>query len=380
MSKHMVRSFMSVLVMSLVVAACGTGGSSPSTTEASGTPTTLGASPGTTAASGTTEASLAGMRVAWVLRGFDGYQQGQSAWFQQAAEADGVEVTLINGEDDHLLQVQAIDDLIAAGIDGIVWQMVDPAAGIESAKRIREAGIPLVYMGAVPAPDSGAPVAPFVPFNDMQGPAEAAGAEAATWVTENLNDVPKVVLFDWVELPVCHEERMTPFMNGVLSVAPDAETVFWDTVPPNKDGTLAKMEDQLQANPDFNIFTGCGGDLILGGIAGLQAAGRATATNKVPDTEWILTIDGTPEELDLLLDQNTSIVRTIALLPKETGEQVWATLRGVIIGEIAADSADVEALPAIMYTDDMTCEEIAEAYSIQYGLTEIYTPIDCSKY
>ena len=121
---------------------------------------------------------------------------------------------------------------------------------------------------------------------------------------------------------------MTPFMEGVKSVAPDAQAVFWDTVPPTKDGTLAKMEDQLQRDPDFNIFTGCGGDLILGGIAGLQAAGRATATNKAPDTEWILTIDGTPEELDLLLDKNTSIVRTITLLPKETGEAVWATLKG----------------------------------------------------
>ncbi len=326
------------------------------------------------------EGPLAGKRVAWVLRGYDGYQQAQSSWFKAAAEADGVEVTLINGKDNHLLQANAIDDLIAAKVDGIVWQMVDPDAGIESAKKIREAGIPLVYTGHVPEAGSGAPVAPFVPFNDMRPLAKQAGAEAAQWVIDNLKQTPKVVLFDWVEIPVCHEERMTPFFEGVKSVAPDAEVVFWDTVPPTKDGTLAKMEDQLQRDPDFNIFTGCGGDLILGGIAGLQAAGRAEAVDKVPQTEWILTIDGTPEELDLLLDRDTSIVRTITLLPKETGETVWATLKGVIDGEIAADSALVANLPALMYTDQMSCEEIAKVYETQYGLTEIYTPIDCSKY
>jgi ABC-type sugar transport system substrate-binding protein len=326
------------------------------------------------------EGSMEGKRVAWVLRGYDGYQQAQSAWFKASAEADGAEVTLINGKDDHLLQANAIDDLIAAKVDGIVWQMVDPDAGIESAKKIREAGIPFVYMAHIPEEGSGAPKAPFVPFNDMAPMAKQAGAEAAQWVKDNLNESPKVVLFDWVEIPVCHEERMKPFFEGVKSVAPDAEVIFWDTVPPTKDGTLAKMEDQLQRDPDFNIFTGCGGDLILGGIAGLQANGRAKAKDKVPETEWILTIDGTPEELDLLLDQNTSIVRTISLLPKETGEAVWSTLKGVMSGEIAQDADITVALPALIYTDEMACEEIAKVYETQYGLTDIYTPIDCAKY
>ena len=93
-----------------------------------------------------------------------------------------------------------------------------------------------------------------------------------------------------------------------------------------------------------------------------------------------MTIDGTPEELDLLLDKDTSIVRTITLLPKETGEAVWSTLKGVITGEIAPDADVVVGVPAMMYTDEMTCEEIAKVYETQYGLTEIYKPIDCTKY
>ena len=137
-------------------------------------------------------------------------------------------------------------------------------------------------MGHVPKKDSGAPAAPFVPFNDIRPLAKQAGAEAAKWVVSNWARPQKWSCSIGSSFPFAMMERMTPFFEGVKSVAPDAEVVFWDTVPPTKDGTLAKMEDQLQRDPDFNIFTGCGGDLILGGVAGLQAAGRAKATDKVP--------------------------------------------------------------------------------------------------
>ncbi|MBA3413641.1 MAG: hypothetical protein H0U10_00245, partial [Chloroflexia bacterium] len=40
---------------------------------------------------------LEGQRLAFVLWGFDGYQQAQGNWFQDLAEAQGAEVTLIDG-------------------------------------------------------------------------------------------------------------------------------------------------------------------------------------------------------------------------------------------------------------------------------------------
>jgi ABC-type sugar transport system substrate-binding protein len=162
------------------------------------------------------------------------------------------------------------------------------------------------------------------------------------------------------------------------SVTPDIDIVFWDTVPTTKDGTLAKMEDQLQANPDFNVFTGCGGDLILGGIAGLQAAGRAKAVDKVPTTEWILTIDGTPAEIELLLDKTTSIMETITLTPKENGEKTWATLKQVMLGEVAQNSDLTIDLPGTILPTD--CAELATIYEAQYSITDSYQPVDCTKY
>jgi ribose transport system substrate-binding protein len=355
----------------MLFTACSPGATTAPGTGQSATPTN-GASGGA--------GSLQGKKIAWVLWGNDGYQQGQSQALKQAAEADGVNVTLIDGKNDPLVQAKAIDDLIAAHVDGIVWQAADPAAATEPAKRIRAANIPLVYVGVAPDASANVP-APLVPFNNSYNLTKVAGTDAAKFVTETLKQTPKVVLFDLLNLPLCHDERMTGFMDGVKSVAPDAETVFWDTVPTTKDGTTAKMENQLQANPDFNIFTGCGGDLILGGIAALQAAGRAEAVDKVPQTEWILTIDGTPAEMSLLLDPTTSIMETMTLTPYENGIAAWAALKKIMTGELKQDSSDViDTGAGLIYYKTQGCDEINKTYTLEYGLTEIYQPIDCSKY
>ena len=366
----------------LLFAAC----SSSATSSPSAAPTTApsvaasaapsAAAPSASAAAG----SLAGKKIAWVLWGNDGYQQGQSQALKKAAEAEGATVTLIDGKNDPLVQAKAIDDLIAAHVDGIVWQAADPAAAVEPAKRIRAAGIPLVYVGVAPDKSANVP-APIVPFNNSYELTKKAGADAATFVTQTMKQTPKVVLFDLMNLPLCHDERMTGFMDGVKSVAPDAKTVFWDTVPTTKDGTTSKMENQLQANPDFNIFTGCGGDLILGGIAALQAAGRAKSVNGVPQTEWILTIDGTPAELQLLLDPNTSIEETMTLTPYENGVAAWGALKDIMTGALPADSDKViDTGAGLTYLKSQKCSEIAPIFEKEYGLTQIYQPLDCSKY
>jgi ribose transport system substrate-binding protein len=381
------RSFPSRLVAvgvtaALLITACS--GAAPTPVPVTAPPAPSVAAPSvaapSVAASAAAGGSVQGKKIAWVLWGNDGYQQGQSQSLKQAAEAEGVNVTLIDGKNDPLVQAKAIDDLIAAHIDGIVWQAADPAAAVEPAKKIRAAGIPLVYVGVAPDASAGVP-APLVPFNNSFSLTKKAGADAATFVTQTMHQTPKVVLFDLVNLPLCHDERMTGFMDGVKSVAPDAKTVFWDTVPTTKDGTTAKMENQLQANPDFNIFTGCGGDLILGGIAALQAAGRAKSVNGVPQTEWILTIDGTPAELQLLLDPTTSIEETMTLTPFENGVAAWGALKKIITGQLKPDSADtIDTGAGLIYLKSQKCPELAPIFQKEYGLTQIYKPLDCSKY
>ena len=272
---------------------------------------------------------LTGKNVAFVLWGFDGYQQGQGNWFKKIAEeASAASVNLIDGKVDPSVQLRALDDLIAGGIDGIAYQPVEPAAAVPSIQAAQAAGIPLVIIGARPDPASA--VAPAALFNDYETTFKA-GEHAAAWLKETKpGEKAKLVIFDVLTLGYCKDDRMQGFIDGVSATmgADNVEIKFRDTVEHKREVSLAKMEDQLQRDPDFNIFTACGADGVLGGIAALQAAGRATAVDKVPQTEYIFTIDGTPSELELLFAKDSSVMETMTLTPKENGTAAASLLSG----------------------------------------------------
>jgi ABC-type sugar transport system substrate-binding protein len=339
------------LVVVVLVAAVACGGSSPPTSAK----------------------TVSGKKVAWVLWGTDAYAQAKSAAFKKAAEAEGLTVTIIDGKNDPVVQSKAIDTLIAQHIDGIVWQPSDAASGLAAATKIRNAHIPLVFSET--ETDPSALKAPFVPGNNISDLVKQAGVDAGTFVTQTLHQTPKAVIFDITNVPVCHENRMVPFMDGVKSVSADTKAVFWDTVPVTKDGNITKMQNVLQATPDFNIFTGCGGDLILGGYAGLQNAGRGKAVNGVPKTEWVLMIDGTPEQMNLQIDPNSSVEETIMQTPYENGNQAWNYLKQMMLGTMPLDSNETANIPGVVFKKSDSCSQINTQFSKEFGT--VYQPLTC---
>ena len=168
---------------------------------------------------------------------------------------------------------------------------------------MQAAGIPLYLLGDRPDPSTGV-VAPAALFDDYESPDRGRQARRRVAQANRPGEKAKVVIFDILTLPLCKEGRMDGFLEGLTSVMGEenVEIKFRDTVEHKRDVAQAQMEDQLQRDPDFNVFTSCGADGVLGGIAALQAAGRAQAVDKVPQTEYIFTIDGTPSELELLFD------------------------------------------------------------------------------
>ena len=326
-----------------------------------------------TDAAGSPGAIAAGTKVALITYGHDPNSQAQAYYFRTAAEADGAVVTVVDGKGDITVQVKALEDLIAAGdYAGIAFDPADPTAAAEISKKVQDAGISLLLYESLP-PDI---TAPFARFNDSEL-MKQAGAEAATYVKNVMGQTPKAVIFDLVAFEICHVLRMGAFVEGMKSAVPETEIVFWDEVPFDKNLSLAKMEDQLQANPDFNIFTGCGSDMVLGGIAGLEAAGRGKANDKAPVTEYVVTIDGTLSELEHLVDPASSVVTTVTMTPKTNGTMFWTMLKDIITGTTGATDAKVVDLPG--QTMPKVCSEVAAIYEEQYGPTEGFEPLDCSK-
>lgn len=316
---------------------------------------------------------LSGKRITYVMWGIDNYQQAHGAHLVNAAAADGAEVILVDGKVDSIIQDRAISDAIANQPDGIMLWPADAGAAGGTVEAALASGIPFILIGSRPAGVS----VPYQPIKDYDVTFQA-GQHAAEWVVNEMGQTPKVVLFDQLTQPYCHDDRMEGFWQGVLSIAPDAELVFRDTVRSDIPTALTKMEDLLQATPDFNIFTACGGDGFVGGMNALVAAGRGLAVDKRPVTEYAFSIDGTPPELDFLFAKDRSLMETMTLTPKENGPATWQLFKDVYSGTID-QRADVEVrMSGQLLPPD--CETVAEVFQGHYGVIPQFQPLDCAAY
>lgn len=363
-----------VLITALILSGC-------STQDAQPTPVpTLVTEPTESTGAPSVKTTLDGMEIGFVNWGnASEYQIAQSEWFKQFAEAEGAKVTVMDGKIDPATQVKALDDLIAAGVDGIVVQAVDPVATAPSIKAAREAGITVMHIGGLPDPSAVVPAGGV--FNDEVLAREAA-RNAAAWLQENKpGEKAKVVLFDVPSVIVCHEWRMVAFLDEITKQMGEenVEVVFNDFVDHNLETVVSKMEDLIQSGADFNIFSACGGTGAIGGLDAMKAAGKGIADNGVPQDVWVLSIDATPAELDYLVDPASSLVNTIALTPKNNAKVFLDNFKKMLSGEIGLDEDFVAPAPGIMLNKSDGCQVISDKLADQYSIVPGYAALKCEK-
>jgi ABC-type sugar transport system substrate-binding protein len=356
-----------VLALSLGTVACGGDDSSDSSNSAD------------SAGDGSSASPLDGKKLAYVTFGNASlYQVAAGESLKSLAGDQGAEVDILDGKFDAAVQQKAVDDAIAAGVDGIIWQPVDPKAAVSSIKAAKAANIPVVLVGGRPDPAS---TVPTVTFNESKL-AFKGGQQAAEWVKKNQpGQKAKLVLFDIPASEVCRVWRLDSFEKGVKDVMGEenVEVVFRDLVVHDRQTTRAKMEDLLQSGREFNVFTACGADGAVGGIQALVAAGRGKAKNNVPETEWVMSFDGTPSELEYLLDSSNSLVYTVALTPKDNTEKAMEILVDIMEGKTPADSDELFVAPGVALPNE-DCDEVNSIVAAQYGDAKDYKDLDCSKF
>ena len=250
--------------------------------------------------------------VGSVLYGVDGYQTAHGEAMEAYGESIGVTVRTCNSKNEVSTQNKCMQDLVAAGVDAIVLQPIDPAAATAMVRQAQEAGIAVVTWAVGPVPDV------EVPFVDLAEYDQAfeAGATAAKWVKDNLGQSPLIVDLGVPKNTNC-ENRETGFIDGATDADPATKVV----AQPNGGGARVvsqeAMSDIIQSGVEFNIVTGCNGESTIGGLLALQAAGRGLAVDKVPVSEYLFSVDGTSAEIELLLDPTSPLMQTLALAPKD---------------------------------------------------------------
>ena len=257
------------------------------------------------------------------------YQQADAAAFEAYGEEKGVGTIVLDGKSSPETIASSMEDLIAKKVDGIIVQANDG-----------EAISPFVQQGQ----DAGIPVLTFVNASKVDGPNaylaeydvsyELGAATAKRWMEFHPDEPVKVATLGIPAAPVVERDRCDAFVEGVKSVAADAEVVARLDSAGVRDQAVSAAEDLLQAHPEVNVVLGVNGDAALGGLAAFEAAGRGKAVDGVPQTEIFASVDGSEQEMVKLANPESSLKLCMALPPKDFAEQLMDIMLQCVNGEI----------------------------------------------
>lgn len=302
-----------------------------------------------------------GVRVGQILFSNNPSQLAYGRGVEEYLAQYGIEVTTVNGDISPQTQADQVSDFIAAGVDVILLQPVDPAAAVTPIQEAQAAGVPILTWGIKP---DDSVTTPFVELNEYEATFEA-GVIAAQTAQELWPDDPLgMVLVDIPTLPLCHDLRVGGFRDGVLSVDPDAEIVAEVDGKGDQLSSTTVMEDVISSGNPFNLVIGCNGPMTLGALGALEAAGRGKAVDNVPVSEFVVSIDGSLPEVTELLDPESALALTVLLTPVDNAAKVGDMAIKLLRGEIGPTDPYLDKTGSSVLGPD--CEAVNTALREQY--------------
>ncbi len=310
---------------------------------------------------GADSAGADSLTIGSILLASGGYQAAHDEAMKAYGEQAGVEIKTCSSEGQVATQLQCVSDMIAAQVDAVIIQPVDPAAATTMVQQLQDAGIATITWAVGPVPDVEVPFIPLAEYDQ----AKEAGARAAQWVKDNLNETPRIVDLGLPNNTNCQNGE-TGFIDGAKSVDAATEVV----AQPNGEGarlpSATAMAEVISSGKEFNIVTGCNGESTLGGLQALREAGRGKAVDKVPVSEYLFSVDGTSDEITELVDPTSPLMEVLALTP-------YDNVRALVDAAVKLHDGEVDNT----YTTDLLdiplptdCAEVRKIIEHQYG-TEV---------
>ena len=268
-------------------------------------------------------------------------------------EKYGVEVIAFDGKSDGAVMTENIDQVLAQGMDAATLHIWDAEAAKPGVLDALDAGIIMTTFFS-PLADTGIPVA----RSDEAGISFAMGAEMAEqWMAAHPDKPIVMVQLGWPDHTEVQSGRTGPFVEGVLSVAPDATDLGCQDASKGPDAAKQIILDLVTQHPEVNLIYSEASNLTVGTMAALTQAGRGVMEDGVPVTEIVASVDFDEVELKLVYDPNSSLKLSMGLPPKETGEG-----RIDLIMDIASGKVPMTSQPAE--------ESFYKAYNVSYWTME----------
>ena len=263
------------------------------------------------------------------------YHQAHCKWVtMHAMDQYGVEVTVVDGEANPEKGLNAVENFIVQGVDGLLLHITDPVILDQAIDLARDEEISVVTFYNEPKTKAN----PHVRIDEPQTSFEMGVIAAKKWLALYPDKPIKVGMISFMNMEHVLTLRSTPFFEGVKSVAPEAELVAQYNGEGSSELAMAAAQDMIQAHPDVNIVYGSTAEHAIGALASFEAAGRGKAIDGEPLTEIIVGTDATEAELLNIFDPTSSFKITQGLAPKANAVAEVDALMQILNGELVGDA------------------------------------------
>jgi ribose transport system substrate-binding protein len=336
--------FAMLLVFMFVISACSSNSSNQNAASSSSAPSSQAASseapssqPASSAASDS--AGSEAVKIGYVINTLN------NPFFvsvKDAAEAEakklGVELSVVNANNDLATQLSGVEDLIQQGINVLILDPVDSAGAIPAIQAANDAGVKVITTGRAV---EGADVVTHLGYNEVKH-----GMEAGTFLAEALGGKGKVIELQGVMGTSTAQERSQGFQQAMANY-PDIEILSSQSANFDRAEALTVMENLLQAHAEIDGVYASNDEMALGALQAIEAANR---TNII-----IVGNDGTLDALQAI--EQGKMKGTMAIYPNQYGEKAIQIAVKVAKGESVEPMIE---LPSIFVSQENVAEALAE--------------------
>ncbi|MEF7437083.1 ribose ABC transporter substrate-binding protein RbsB [Paenibacillus lautus] len=234
------------------------------------------------------------------------------------AAKQGMEVVVVDAQNDSAKQSNDVDDLIQQGVNALLINPTDSSAISTVVQTANSLGIPVITLDR--SADQGE-VAALVASDNVKG-----GQMAAEYIVEQLGKDTKVIELEGVPGASATRERGKGFHNIAdeqLNVVAKQAADF------DRTKGLTVTENLLQGNPDAKAIFAHNDEMALGAIEAIQSSGKDI---------MVIGFDGNDDALKSIEAGN--LTATVAQQPELIGQLAVGAAKDVLQGkEVEANIA-----------------------------------------
>ncbi|MCT2345813.1 ribose ABC transporter substrate-binding protein RbsB [Niallia taxi] len=243
------------------------------------------------------------------------------------AESLGMEVIIVDAQNDSAKQVNDVEDLIQQGVDALLINPTDSASISTAVQSANNIGIPVVTLDR--SADKGK-VEALVASDNIKG-----GEMAANYLIEKLGEKAEVIELEGVPGASATRERGQGFHNIAdqkLNVIAKQAADF------DRTKGLTVMENLLQANPNVKAVFAHNDEMALGAIEAINSSGKDVS---------VIGFDGNDDALNAI--KAGDMEATVAQQPELIGKLAVNAARDVLQGKKVEENI---AAPLKLVTKD----------------------------